>query len=308
MRRDPVGPVFAMLAPRLSIIVVFHNMAREAPRTLYTLSAQYQRGVSESEYEVIAIDHGSAIPLEVSLVERMGPNFTIVRTAPAPSPAAAINRCALESRGDQICICIDGARMLSPGIVRHMLDGARMSEETVVATLAFHLGPKMQNFSMLDGYCQAVEDTLLESVDWRGDGYSLFSIASLAGSSAGGWLRPLGESNCLSVSRGLFKRLGGLDERFIARGGGLVNLDFYRRAIDSCDMLVTLLGEGTFHQFHGGVATNVPMSLHPWESFASEYQALRGCRYTPPQRQAVLLGSCSPQALQWLARSVALAE
>lgn len=297
-----------MLAPRLSIIVVFHNMAREAPRTLYTLSAQYQRGVSESEYEVIAIDHGSAIPLEVSMVERMGSNFTLVRTAPAPSPAAAINRCALQSRGDLVCICIDGARMLSPGIVRHMCDAARMSTEPVIATLGFHLGPKRQNLSMQEGYCQAVEDSLLESVGWRADGYSLFSIASLAGSSRGGWLRPLGESNCLAVTRGMFERLGGLDERFVAPGGGLVNLDFYRRAVDACDMLVMLLGEGTFHQFHGGVATNVPPEVHPGASFAAEYSSIRGCDYMLPQRKAVLLGSCAPQALPWLARSAELAE
>lgn len=297
-----------MIVPKLSIIVAFHNMAREAPRTLYTLSAQYQRGVTESEYEVIVIDHGSTTPLDASMVEAMGSNFTLVRTAPGPSPAAAINRCAFQSRGDLICICIDGARMLSPGVVRHMLDAARISREPVVATLAFHLGPKMQNLSMLEGYCQAVEDTLLESIDWRGDGYSLFSIASLAGSSAEGWLRPLGESNCLSVPRGLFERLGGLDERFVAPGGGLVNLDFYRRAVDSCDLLVMLLGEATFHQFHGGVATNVPMESHPGASFAAEYSSIRGCDYLRPQRQALLLGTCSPQALPWLASSVVIAE
>jgi hypothetical protein len=301
-------PEVRMPKPRLSIIVVFYNMAREAPRTLYTLSAQYQRGVSESEYEVIAIDHGSMTPLDASMVERMGSNFTLVRTAPGPSPAAAINRCAFQSRGDLICICIDGARMLSPGIVRYMCDAPRISPEPVIATMAFHLGPKMQNHSMQEGYCQAVEDKLLESIDWRADGYSLFSVASLAGSSAGGWLRPLGESNCLSLSRSLFERLEGLDERFAAPGGGLVNLDYYRRAVDACERLVVLLGEGTFHQFHGGVATNVPKAAHPGASFAAEYYALKGCTYTLPRRQPVLLGSCAPQALPWLARSVALAE
>lgn len=296
-----------MAQPRLSIIIAFHDMGREAPRTLYTLSARYQRGVSESDYEVIAIDHGSTIPLDASMVQRMGSNFSLVRTGPAPSPAAAINRCALQSRGDMICICIDGARMLSPGVVRHMCDAARLSVEPVVATLAFHLGPKLQTLSMQEGYCQSEEDKLLARTDWQADGYSLFSIASLAGSSSGGWLRPLGESNCLGVSRSLFKRLGGLEERFVAPGGGFVNLDYYRRAVDSSDMLVVLLGEGTFHQFHGGVATNSRAAVHPSLSFAAEYRSLRGCEYARPQREAVLLGSCPPQALPWLARSVELA-
>ena len=39
-------------------------------------------------------------------------------------------------------------------------------------------------------------------------------------------------------------------------GGGLVNLDFYTRASLRSDVeLVQILGEGTFHQFHGGAMT-----------------------------------------------------
>ena len=283
-------------------------MAREAPRTLHTMSAQYQRGVSGEDYEVIAIDCGSSTPLDSAVVQRMGPNFTLVREARAASPAAAINRWALRSRGDLVCVCIDGARMLSPGIVRHMCDAAGLSAEPVIATVGFHLGPKVQNLSMQEGYCQAVEDAMLDRIDWRTDGYSLFSVCSLAGSSSKAWLGPLAESNCLGLPRGLFERLGGLEERFASPGGGFVNLDFYRRAVDACDMLVMLQGEGTFHQFHGGVATNVPMALHPKPSFAAEYLALRGREYAPPTRHPVLVGSCSQHAPPGLAPSVARAE
>jgi hypothetical protein len=297
----------AMRQPILSIIIAFHNMAREAPRTLYTLSARYQRGVSEREYEVIAIDHGSQVPLDPALVERMGSNFRLVRAGPAPSPAAAINRCVRESRGELVCICIDGARMLSPGIVRLMCDASSLSCDPVIATLAFHLGPKLQNVSMEEGYCQAVEDRLLESVDWQRDGYSLFGISCLAGSSAGGWFSPLGESNCVAVRRSLFERLGGLDERFQTPGGGFVNLDYYRRAVDSADRLVMLLGEGTFHQFHGGVATNVPLALQRRLGFDREYLALRGTAFSPPSRSPVLLGGCHAAAIPWIARSAELA-
>ena len=292
---------------KLSIIVAFHNMVCEALRTLYTLSAQYQRGVSEPEYEVIAIDHGSQVPLDPALVERMGPNFRLVQAGPAPSPAAAINRCARESRGELICVCIDGARMLSPGIVRLMCDAIHLSRDPVIATLAFHLGPKLQNISVEEGYCQAVEDRLLDSVDWQRDGYSLFGISCLAGSSAGGWFLPLGESNCVAVRRTLFERLGGLDERFQTPGGGFVNLDYYRRAVDAADRLVMLLGEGTFHQFHGGVATNVPLALQRHLGFDLEYQALRDTAFTPPSRSPVLFGGCHAAAIPWIARSTELA-
>ena len=55
-----------MTRPGLSVIVVFRNMAREAPRTLFTLSGAYQRGVDPSAYEVIAVDAGSALPIDAA--------------------------------------------------------------------------------------------------------------------------------------------------------------------------------------------------------------------------------------------------
>ena len=79
-----------MTPPGLSVIVVFRDMAREAPRTLFTLSEAYQRGVDPSAYEVIAVDAGSALPLDAALVaaliEAGGPRFTLLRTPPSPSP------------------------------------------------------------------------------------------------------------------------------------------------------------------------------------------------------------------------------
>jgi hypothetical protein len=291
----------------LSVIVVFHDMAREAVRTLHTLSAAYQRGVTATDYEVIALDAGSSPPLSAELVTAHGPNFRLVRAARSPSPAAAVNAAALDAAGDAIAVCIDGARMLSPGVIGGLLAGLRMFPNPVVATLAWHLGPKLQNDSVLEGYDQAAEDRLLEMVDWRGDGYELFRISVLAGSSAYGWFRPIGESNCLAVPRAAWDAIGGLDERFQSAGGGLVNLDFYRQACERASDLVMLLGEGTFHQFHGGVATNVPRDRHPFETFHSEYVAIRGGSFAPPTREAVFLGKVPPQAFPFLAHSAATA-
>ena len=64
-----------------------------------------------------------------------------------------------------------------------------------------------------------------------------------------------------------------------------------RRACDEpSGKVVYLLGEGTFHQFHGGVATNVAPSKHPGNDFQSEYQQIRGEAYRKVNPEVVYLG------------------
>lgn len=291
----------------LSVIVAFHDMRREAPRTLHSLSPSYQRGVTADDYEVLAVDIGSEPALEDEVVRAAGPRARLLRVPRGPSPAPALNAAVAESRGDAVMVCIDGARILSPGIVRLALAALRGFADPLVATVSWHLGPKVQHESMLEGYGQEAEDRLLDSVDWRRDGYALFTIASLAQSSRAGWLGPIGESNCMALRRDAWRRLGGYDERFTTPGGGFVNPDFFNRACDLLGPPVILLGEGTFHQFHGGVATNVPWSRHPAAAFDAEYRAIRGGPFVPPSRESVYVGEVPPQALPVLAHSVAAA-
>lgn len=282
-----------MQRPDLGVIVNFHNMRREAPRTLFSLTAGYQKDISSSEYEVLAIDHGSSQPLDPSLVESLGSNFSYhFEATDCRSPCAAINRAVREARAPHIVLAIDGARILSPGIMSLMKRCTEMYERCFAYTLAMHLGPQIQNESLTTGYNQEVEDRLLENVDWRSDGYSLFTISSIAPSSGHGFFSPVSESNCVALKRDDFLRLGGLCEAFQAPGGGLANLDFFNRVMELQEVQpVMLLGEATFHQFHGGVATNVAMRDHPFAEFAVEYRRIRGAEFRTSRRKPAYFGS-----------------
>lgn len=290
-------------APTLSVVVNFHGMAREAPRTLHSLTPAYQRGVDPADYAVLAIDNGSRPPLDPGLAERIDARFRHLRHEPRwPSPCAAINAGVAASDGEFVMVCIDGARILSPGILRHALAALRLAPHPFVYTLGMHLGPKPQNESMLEGYDQAREDALLETVDWRGDGYALFGVSSVALSSRNGFFSTLSESNCFALRRDDYLALGGLDEAFTGAGGGLVNLDFFNRVHeDPRFQPVMLLGEATFHQFHGGTATNVPPAQHPWPAMAAEYEAIRGRPFRSSFRPPLYYGEVGEQARRLLA-------
>jgi hypothetical protein len=290
--------------PKLSVVVIAYNMARELPRTLQSLSASFQRDIAADDYEVIVVDNGSTAPADEALCGRLCPNAVFHTFADAsPSPVAAINHGLAQARGALVGVCIDGARMLSPRMLATALDAARLHPRPVIGTLAFHLGPDVQSRSVANGYDRQVEDALLASVDWVADGYQLFSIASFASSSADGWFSIPAETNALFLSREHWQALGGYDPGFVSPGGGLVNLDTWARACaDPTGRVILLLGEATFHQVHGGIATNSPASQ--WQPFHDEYIRVRGTGFVRPTGMPTLLGRIHPAALPSVQASV----
>ena len=293
--------------PKLSVIVVVYDMAREAPRTLQSLSTSYQMGVSADDYEIIVMDNGSPTPLGEQVVQAFGPNVRYVYIEDAQkSPGAAINQGAALSRGDWISVCIDGARMVTPGLMRSTLRAFSAYDDPTVATLGWHLGTEPQQRSVSKGYTKEVEDELLRSIGWPHDGYRLFEIGCLGGSAKEGCFRAIAESNTVAVRKRTFDALGGYDTRFDLPGGGLINLDFFRR---SCErpgsQLVVLLGEGSFHQLHGGVSTNISNEVlgGKFKLWADHYEKIRGKPWRTDEFPAEYLGKIPVQAMKYIAWS-----
>ncbi|KDA00632.1 cephalosporin hydroxylase [Hyphomonas polymorpha PS728] len=283
---------------RLSIVIVCYNMAREIPRTLESLSPRLQKDVGADDYEIIVVDNGSSEPANPEVCLSFGANVRLLSTpVPNASPARAISWGVAHAKYPNLGILIDGARMASPGLLARAREVLAISGTSVVGTIGFHLGPKVQMESVAEGYNQEAEDRLLASVDWQSDAYRLFEISSFAGSSLNGWFSLPAETNAVFLSKDFFDMLGGYDERFVSPGGGLINHDFWNRVCACPDSrVVMLLGEGTFHQVHGGVATNAKVS--PWESFTAEYAQIRGESYRQVMCSFKLYGSLGGAGLR----------
>jgi glycosyltransferase involved in cell wall biosynthesis len=287
----------------LSIVVVAYDMEREVARTLRSLAPTYQRDIDASDYEVVLVDNGSPRPIGEEILAAFPGRFRTVRLDNAsPSPAHAANVGLEMAEGELVGLLIDGARLASPGLLSQSRVADRVADRAVVATLAWHLGTEEHMRAEEVGYDQAAEDRLLAEADWESDGYRLFDISTLAGSSRRGWFGALDESNALFMHRAMWKELGGLDEQFALPGGGALNHDLYRRACALAgSRLVVLLGEGTFHQIHGGALTS---ASYPREWALSEYETLRGTPLDVPAFDPLYLGTVPPAALPHLDYSI----
>ncbi len=293
--------------PELSLIVVAHDMPRQAMNTLYSLSASYQRDVSASSYEVLVMENDSGNNLDPSAVTSLGENFHYYRRSEAGvSPAPAINEALGYCRGRYVGLLIDGARMVTPGVIDNVLQAMQV-KGAVVAVPGYYL-TEMGKTAEEEGGADTLdyERELLESLNWQQDGYQLFPRACFSNGNRNGFLDPVMECNALFCEKALLEELGGADERFNLRGGGALNLHLYRQVAMTKDTrLFVLPGEGNFHQYHGGTSTRVSSDRDALvKTFKEQLDSLWPGGFKSVSREPSLFGAVPEQAMPFLQRSL----
>jgi len=300
-RRAPSGPVLQGPVPpgpvALSVVVVFYNMRREARRTLQSLSRSYQQDIEGLDYEVIVVDNGSSPEqrLDLDTVTSFGPEFRFLDMGEdaAPSPTIALNKGIELARGDAVALMIDGAHVLTPRVLHYGMTALATYEPSVVAAQQWYVGPGQQGDAQQAGYDQVAEDRLFAQIQWPIDGYRLFEVGHFIGDRD--WFDGIVESNCLFVPRKLLDQIGVFDDKFSMPGGGYANLDLFERLSLAPGVTVaSILGEGTFHQFHGGTTTNVvdeAVRRDRVASYGGHFEELRGRRLVGLSLQPKFVGS-----------------
>jgi glycosyltransferase involved in cell wall biosynthesis len=292
-----------MGSPKISFLVVVYRMSRQAENTLLSLSSRFQQNVSEEDYEIIAVENRSDDVLGEERALAVGNNVRyFLRDEATQTPVFALNFAFEQSRAPLVCLIIDGARMVTPRLVEHALYAQRLVDHPLIAVPGYHLGPEEQHKNVTSGYDEKVEAELLERIDWKNNGYDLFKIACFSGANAKGYLAPMLECNCLFCTREAFEKIGRADERFDLPGGGSVNLHIYTKlAALQESKLIVLGGEGSFHQFHGGVTTaEIDEREAVLESHRLQLRAINGGTFEGVHREPLMLGVVPGQAQEFL--------
>ena len=131
-------------------------MRREAARTLHSLSRAYQRGIDDLDYEVIVVENGSAPDQQLGeeFVRSFGPEFRYLDLgddAHAVTGRRAQRGHRARPAASALALMIDGAHVLTPGVLRYGMAGPATYEPAIVATQQWYVGPGQQPDAMLDG-------------------------------------------------------------------------------------------------------------------------------------------------------------
>ena len=196
---------------------------------------------------------------------------------------------------------IDGAHVLTPGVLQFGLAGLRTYAPAIVATQQWYVGPGQQGDAMDDGYDQAYEDRLFDASTGRtpatGSSRSATSSAIATGSTACGRATAC-SSRARCSSRSAASTRASRCRAAATRTSSSTSASARHPTSPSC----TIIGEGSFHQVHGGVTTNQadaderrPQDLRLQRALRrASRPALPRARQADPLRRPSQVSGCSP--------------
>lgn len=240
----------------ITLVIAAYNIPQQIQRTLISCTPYYQN-IPANELEIIIIDNGSRVPLSKTDFKHFPSVSQVIRVEGQPSPVHGLNKGIEAAKFSNVGVMIDGAHMLSPGVLSNASSVLKMFERPVIDVPQYILGTVSQNLRPSDNGFER-EATDLKDLGWPEIGYSLFDYAVMPGEQIA--KNPINaiESNCLISSKGVFKDCGAYDERFDEAGAGLANIEIFSRLTNNPNnKFVSLAGEGTFHQDHHGTTTSV---------------------------------------------------
>lgn len=284
-------------------------MPRQAMNTLYSLSALHQKNIEKDEYEVIVVENSSSNQLNEAHVLGLKGNFHyFLREESSQSPVDAINFAYQQCQGDMIGLIIDGAQMVTPRVLEYSKMAHLMNPHALVTIPAYHLGEVEQKDLTPGEDHENTERLKLQQLNWRENGYRLFQYACFAPSNNRGYFQPMQESSCLFCHRDDFEAIGQADERFNLPGGGSINLHIYRSlGILKTTQLFALPGEGTFHQFHGGVTTsNIEKRQELITQFRQQIDDIWQGKFQSLTQEPTLLGAITFHSQRFMEESCKL--
>ncbi len=240
----------------ISFVIVAYNIPKQLVRTLTSCTPFYQ-DIEPSRLEIIIIDNGSDVPLELSDFKGFPRVSRVIRVDGRPSPVFGLNLGIAEAKFSNIALMIDGAHMLTPGVVKNARSVLEFMRRPVINVPQYILGAASQNLrSINNAYEQETED--LKDLGWPLNGYALLDYAVIAGENPNKQYLDAIETNCLITTKEVLAECGGYDEGFDEAGAGLANIEIFNRLChDPMNQYVTLPGEGSFHQDHGGTTTSL---------------------------------------------------
>lgn len=280
-RRSRPETVVRSKKPRgVSFVIIYFDIPRQIERTLLSCSPEFQH-VPPGELEVVLVDCSSRFPLPNDIQDRFPHVTQILKVKGQPSPVLALNEGIAATRFDMIALMIDGAHILTPGVVGNALDVREIYPNPVISVPQYMLGVESQNLRNISDPFETEEEDL-NALGWPSNGYSLFNYATSAGEHATTHFLEAGESNCLITTQNVLKENGGFDPRYDEPGGGFANLEIFSRLIHNNEnSYVILPGEGTFHQDHGGLTTGTSPKLRgeKLQAFVEQHEQVTGSRY-----------------------------